>query len=204
MKRTHKDSLYLQRKFSLIALLLLFIQSCGLFDTREVEPPNTSRSTFIQPTSADIVLANLSYAIAEKNLDNYMRCFVDTNFSSKRFRYYPDAISQSSFPVFLNWNLTAERNYYSNLLSFTPQTASSNLFPDNVVVTTAIDSTIIDMDYIFVFDHSRANIAKQASGKLRFIMGVDTRGLWSIHTWYDFLNSKNDTTWSFIKASFVN
>lgn len=182
----------------------MLFNSCGLFETRSVEPPTVIRSTFIQPTSPDIVLTNLNYAVAEKNLDNYMRCLVDTNFSLRRYRFFPDAFSQSSFPVFNNWNLNNERAYFSNLISFTEPGSSSNLFPDNIIISTSIDSAILDMNYILVFNHNRQNVAKETKGKLRFVMGADSRGLWSIHSWYDFVVNNNDTTWSVLKANFVN
>lgn len=182
----------------------MLVTGCGLFDSRSVETPSDPRSTFIQPTSADIVLTNLIFAVAEKNPDNYLRCFVDSNFSSRRFKFFPDALSQSSYPVFLNWSLSNERSYFNNLVSFTNVTSASNLFPDNVTYTTSIDSTVLDMDYIFIFDHTRNNVARQSRGKLRFILGTDQRGLWSIHSWYDFIDAQNDTTWSVVKANFVN
>ncbi|HMQ70112.1 MAG TPA: hypothetical protein PKA90_13930 [Ignavibacteria bacterium] len=185
-------------------VILLFLHGCGLFDSREVEPPSESRSTFIQPTSPDLVLTNLIFSISEKNLDNYMRCFVDSNFSNKRFRYFPDALSQASYPVFQSWNLSSERVYYSNLISATDPNAASNLFADNYTINTAIDSAIMDMDYIFVFGHNRQNVAVEAKGKLRFVMATDTRGLWSIYDWYDFTDKNNDTTWSVVKANFIN
>lgn len=180
------------------------LYSCGLFDTRDVEPPTQTRSTFIQPTSPDIVLTNLIYSIAEKDLDNYMRCFVDSVYSVRRFRFIPDALSQSSYPVFLTWNLNSERIYFSNLISSTDPTSSSNLFPDNETINTAIDSAILDMDYILVFNHTSTNVAREVKGKLRFVMGSDSRSLWSIHTWYDFIDNNNDTTWSVLKANFYN
>lgn len=188
-------------------ILLLFLAcccGCGLFDTREVQPPSENRSTFTQPTSPDIVLANLNFAISERNLDNYLRCFVDSNFSTRRFRFFPDALSQSQYPIFLNWNLNNERIYYSNLIVFTNPGASSNLFLSNTTMNTGIDSAIIDSDYLLVYDHNKVNIAKVFKGKLRFILGVDNRSLWSIHNWYDFINDNNDTAWSVLKANFVN
>lgn len=205
MKTNRRDLLFFRGKSDyLILAALIFIAGCGLFDTRSVEPPSQPRSTFTQPTSPDIVLANLSFAIAEKNLDNYIRCLVDTNFSLRRFRYFPDALSQSNYPVFLNWSITNERNYYSNLLSFTNESASSNLFISNTSFNTGLDSAIIDAEYLLVFDHNKQNVAKVTKGTLRFIMGTDQRGLWSIHGWYDFLDVQNDTTWSVLKANFVN
>ncbi len=195
----------MQEKLNKILIIGIIVTcGCGLFDSRSVEPPSEPRSTFLQPTSPDIVITNLNFAIAEKNLDNYMRCFVDENFSTRIFRYFPDAVSLSSYPVFQNWSLTNERNYFSNLISFTNSTSSSNLFFSNVTFNTGIDSAIVDSDYILIFDHNKQNVAKIAKGKLRLIMGIDSRSLWSIHSWYDFINQGNDTTWSVIKANFVN
>lgn len=189
---------------NIIFIFLLIYSGCGLFETRSVEAPTDPRSTFTQPTSPDIVLSNLSFAIAEKNRDNYLRCLVDSSFSVRRFKYFPDALSQSSYPVFFNWNLTHERNYFSNLLSFTNESASSNLFLSNITFNSGIDSSVVDSDYILVFEHNKQNVAKVTKGKLRFIMGSDTRSLWSIHSWYDFRDNANDTTWSELKANFVN
>ncbi|MBK8380397.1 MAG: hypothetical protein WBQ38_16275 [Ignavibacteria bacterium] len=195
----------MQEKFNKILIIgIIVICGCGLFDSRSVEPPSEPRSTYLQPTSPDIVITNLNFAIAEKNLDNYLRCFTDSNFSQRRFRYFPDAISLSSYPVFQTWSLTNERNYYSNLISFTNTNSSSNLFLSNTTFNSGIDSAIVDSDYILIFDHNKQNVAKIAKGKLRFIMGVDSRSLWSVHGWYDFINQNNDTTWSVIKANFAN
>ncbi|MBK7446470.1 MAG: hypothetical protein IPN57_11035 [Ignavibacteria bacterium] len=195
----------MQEKLNKILIIgIIVICGCGLFDSRSVEPPSEPRSTYLQPTSPDIVITNLNFAIAEKNLDNYLRCFTDSNFSQRRFRYFPDAISLSSYPVFQTWSLTNERNYYSNLISFTNTNSSSNLFLSNTTFNSGIDSAIVDSDYILIFDHNKQNVAKIAKGKLRFIMGVDSRSLWSVHGWYDFINQNNDTTWSVIKANFAN
>ena len=195
----------MQEKLNKILIIgIIVICGCGLFDSRSVEPPSEPRSTYLQPTSPDIVITNLNFAIAEKNLDNYLRCFTDSNFSQRRFRYFPDAISLSSYPMFQTWSLTNERNYYSNLISFTNTNSSSNLFLSNTTFNSGIDSAIVDSDYILIFDHNKQNVAKISKGKLRFIMGVDSRSLWSVHGWYDFINQNNDTTWSVIKANFAN
>lgn len=195
----------MHRKVNFILLFLFILNTgCGLFGSRTVEPPSAPRSTYIQPTTPDLVLANLNFAITEKNLDNYMRCLSDPAFSNRIYRYFPDAISQVSYPVFLNWNLANERNYYSNLISFTDESATSNLFLSNTVINTGIDSAIVDSDYILVFNHNKQNVAKAVKGKLRFIMGIDSRSLWSVHNWYDFIDNDNDTTWSVLKANFAN
>lgn len=187
-----------------VVFVAVLFASCGLFDTRDVQTPNQPRSTFQQPTSPDIVLSNLNFAIAEKNVDNYMRCFVDSAFSARRFTFSPDAVSASSYPVFQGWNLNSERLYYNNLVTLTNESSSSNLFLSNVTFTSGIDSTVIDSDYILVFDHNRQSTARVTRGKLRFIMSPDSRSLWSIHSWLDFIESSSDTTWSYLKANFIN
>jgi hypothetical protein len=200
-----RDLLHLPGRLKLLAVVaLLCLNSCGLFDTRDVQAPSQPRSTFTQPTSPDIVISNLNFAIVEKNIDNYMRCFVDSAFSLRRFRYFPDAVSVASYPVFNGWSLNNERTYYNNLVTLTNENASSNLFLSNVSFSTGIDSTVVDSDYILVFDHNRQNIARVTKGKLRFIMSPDNRSLWSIHSWYDFIETSTDTTWSNLKANFVN
>lgn len=188
----------------ILPLVFLFVQSCELFQTRGVEPPSGRRSTFNQPISPDIVLDNLNFAIVEKNLDNYLKCLVDSNYSPRRFKFFPDALSQSQYPIFINWSLNNERVYYSNLASFTNEDASRNLFLTNTNMNIGIDSAIIDSEYLLVFEHNKQNVPKITKGKLRFIMGLDNRSLWSIHSWYDFVNNNNDTTWSVLKANFAN
>lgn len=194
----------LRKVNNILFFIFALYTGCGLFETRPVEPPSAPRSTFIQPTSPDIVVSNLSFAIAEKNLDNYLRCLADPDFSKRVYRYYPDAVSLSNYPVFLNWTLASERSYYNNLISFTNENATSSLFLSNTTVNTGIDSAIIDSDYILVFNHNKQNVSKLFKGKLRFILGIDSRSLWSIHSWFDFINENNDTTWSVLKANFVN
>lgn len=205
MKKNQNGLSFLHRRFKkLPVLILIFYCGCGLFESRTVEPPTEVRSTFTQPTSPDIVLSNLNFAITEKNLDNYMRCFVDSGFSNKRFSFIPDAVSQTAYPVFLNWTLNSERIYFSNLISFTNVSSPSNLFLSKINFNTGIDSAVIDSDYILVFNHDRQNIAKITKGRLRFVMSPDVRSLWSIHSWSDFIEENNDTTWSVLKANMFN
>jgi len=129
---------------------------------------------------------------------------VDSNFSTKRFKFIPDAVSQTAYPVFLNWNLSSERIYFSNLISSTEENSSTNLFLSNINFNTGIDSAVIDSDYILVFNHNRQNIAQVTKGRLRFVMSPDVRSLWSIHSWSDFINDNGDTTWSVLKANMFN
>lgn len=194
-------------RFSYITFLIIFVSflnSCGLFDTRDVEPPIDPRSNFIPPTSPELVLVNLQFAIAEKNIDNYMKCFVDSTFAGVSYRFFADAPTQIQFPILTGWNINNERIYYTNLVSATSIESSSNLFLSNFTMTQGIDSAIYDAEYLLAFNHNRNVIPKTSKGKLRFVLVPDSRSLWGIKTWNDFKIEESDTTWSYLKASFVN
>jgi hypothetical protein len=197
----------LKPKFSYIAFVIIFcsfLNSCGLFDTRDVEPPIDPRSNFIPPTSPNLVIVNMQFAIAEKNIDNYMKCFVDSMFAGVSYRFFADAPTQIQFPILTGWNINNERIYYTNLVSSTNSESSSNLFLSNYNLTETIDSAIYDAEYLLVFNHNRNVIPKTSKGKLRFVLVPDNRSLWGIKTWSDFKVEDTDTTWSYLKASFVN
>ncbi len=192
------------KKLKIFLLLFILISGCGIFDTRDVEPPTDPRSNFTPPTSPDIVIINLQFAVAEKNLINYMACFVDTNFSSRKFTYQADVNSQVQYPIFLFWNLSNEKAYYTNLLALTNAQSNSHLFLSNEMLNTSLDTAIYDADYLLRFEHQRTTVAQTLKGKLRFYMAADSRNLWSIHNWFDFKENADDTTWSVLKANFIN
>lgn len=192
------------KKIKILILLAVLFSGCGLFGLRDVETPTEPRSTFVPPTTPDLVLSNLSNAIIDKDINNYIQCIVDTSSTSKRFVYTADIASQIQYPVFQNWQTVNERNYFYNLLSLTSAQSTSLLFFSNVTTNTYSDSAIYDMEYLLRFDHQKTNVAKTLTGKLRFIMVVNSKNLWAISRWIDFKAADSDTTWSVLKANFSN
>ncbi len=180
------------------------LAGCDLFKLRDAENPVVSRSNFTPPTSPDIVIANLESAIAERNITNYLACFVDSTFSTKRFSYTADANSASQYPILRFWTLNNERYYFTNVISSTPNSGTSALFLTNLVMNNTSDTAIVDSDYLLRFDHTKQNVSKTLKGSFRFIMAADSRNLWSIHRWIDFQKIPTDTTWSTLKANFSN
>ncbi len=195
----------LKKSIKIFAVLFfIFVSGCGLFNLRDAENPVDPRSNFIPPTTPDIVITNFISAITERNLTNYLQCFVDSNFSTRRFSYSPDALSQQQYSIFRFWNLNNERYYYTSLISQTSSSATSYLFLSNVIVNPSSDTSVYDADYLLRFDHNLTNIPRTLKGKMRLVIGVDTRNLWSIHNWIDLANPAADTTWSYLKANFSN
>jgi len=192
----------LLKKFNILLILFLLIfQSCGL---RDDEDPVTARTTFIPPTTPDLVVFNLKSSIIEKDLNNFMKCLIDTAFNPRKYTYSADVVSQSQYPIFRFWTIGNEYSYYRNLLTVTnPQTYSDVIFTD-VTWNIVADTAIFDAKYELLFEHNKTGAPKRCLGALRFVMSVDTRNLWSVHNWSDFKNTSTDTTWSVLKANFAN
>lgn len=184
----------------LIAIAAL-LNSCAL---RDDEAPTISRNTFVPPTSPDLVMVNLQFSVIEKDVNNYMSCFVDSNYSTRSYSYVPDVISQIQYPIFQNWKLSNEKTYFTSLLSLMNESATSNVFFSNPVLNTLSDTAVYDADYLLRADHQKTNVAKTLKGKIRLILSADSRNLWSIHKWIDFQSMNSDTTWSVLKANFSN
>ena len=180
---------------------ILFFKGCGLFDTRDPENPETIRSTYTPPTTAEIVIDNLSFAIQEKNSDNYSKCI-----SAANYFYVPDAQSLATYKhIFLNWNAFSEKLYMDKLINETNTNASSVLFLDNKRFTPVTsDSTIFQADYIVVFQHNRLNLPKSAKGNITLSLVTDANDLYYIRKWEDFRQHDTDFTWSELKANFTN
>ena len=188
-------------KYFVIAIILMLMHGCGIFDTRSPQQPTNTRSTYVPPTSPSDVISNLTFSIEEKNTDNYIR-----NLSTSVYTYVPDSKSQSQyFQTFQNWNVNSERSYFNNILAQMDPNASSNLFL-SLLNTTLIssDSAVTTADYIVVFQHNRTNIPKSAVGNFRLIMKADQNNLFYITKWEDFRKNDTDFTWSELKANFSN
>jgi hypothetical protein len=193
----------LQKRFKYLFyffLITAFIQGCGIFDTRDPEPPETVRSTYTLPTTAGIVIENLEYAIAQKNSENYSKCI-----SQNSFQFVPDSRSYQNYElIFSQWNQMAEKKYLDNLISATTTTSSSVLFLDNKRLTQInSDSALFQANYIIVFQHNLQNIPKSARGNLTLNISTDNE-LFYIKKWEDFRQNDTDFTWSELKANFSN
>ncbi len=173
---------------------------CGLFDTREAQMPENTRSTFEPPLTADAVSRNLVNALIEKNSVNYIKCL------RQDLRYTPDSKSQQIYgEIFRNWNINSEKFYFDNLIAQTNINASSNLFLSNTVINPiTTDSSILTSDYIVVFQHNLTNIPKSALGKIILSLNADENNFYSISRWDDFRKNDTDFTWSELKANFSN
>jgi hypothetical protein len=185
-------------KIITILMCMFYLHGCGIFDTRTPEVPNNTRSTYVPPTSPEIVIDNLSFSVQEKNSENYLK-----NISGGQYIYVPDSKSQLNYnEIFINWSRQSEKHYIDNLISQTNATSTSVLFLDNKNFTLInSDSATFNADYIVVFQH-RLNFPKSAKGSMKLYLSTDENNLFNITRWEDYRQNDSDYTWSELKANF--
>lgn len=191
--------------FSFISLLLLITTAgCELFETRDPEPPSSGSSTFIPPTSVDLVLENLTNAIAEKNTENYLRCLVDTLSSDQRFEFIPTASAAGRYATtFVDWSLQSERAWFAAMKAFAEDDAPSNLVLNGAFSVITADSAVYEGGYDLTFRHGVSGVAETVRGTLQFILHTDRNSIWSISRWTD-IPLNDETSWSEWKGRFAN
>ena len=194
--------------FTIIGLILT-IASCGLFSPRDPESPDTGKSSYVPPTSPDIVITNFIASLKEKNTENYIACFtMKVTSDSKEFVFIPSNEASSLYPqVFDSWGIINERQYFVSMITkllneFSPDLQLSNSRFD--VITP--DSAIYISDYYLYVNHNITTYTNKAQGTLQFSLIHRSDGLWSINQWYDFKPAVDTLkiTWSVLKAQFIN
>lgn len=189
----------------MILLGALFVIACGNpFSTREPEPPEDNTSSFIPPTTAEIVFLNLQLAIGDKNVENYIRSFVDTTSSEKRFVFVPDqGVAARNPGVFVAWDIGDERRYFTRMLQAVPNDSTRGLNFRVSENRPGSNTATIVQSYELIVRHSQQenNIPVVVRGEARFLLERDGTGDWAIYSWEDFSNGV-DPTWSDLKVSF--
>ena len=168
----------------------IIIAGCNLLKTREVEPPYDRATTFLPPTSADIVLNNFRRSVIDYKIDNYMKCFVDT--SERNYVFVPS----SYYGIFYSWDLESERTYMLNLgkPSFTP--TLNFIYRDSIITG---DSVGYYVDYYLEYPHNINEVSKVRGGMWLYLQ-KNKQGFWSIYRWED-IRTETDSTWSYLKAN---
>jgi hypothetical protein len=178
-----------------LALPALGLAGCDIFQTRDPAPPSQTTSTFEPPVTPDAVLRNLQSAVAEDNVDNYMRCFVDTTF--RPYLFVPSQDVRANFGV---WTLDEERRYFRTMGLTTDGSPLLNLSIQNS--TFFADSTYT-ITYALFFPHRQAGVPTFVRGNMLLHLAIDPQGRWAIDRWDDNrLPAATDSTWSYLKFWF--
>lgn len=182
------------------------IVSCGVFDTREPENPVNAGSAFESPTTPSLVLRNLESALNTANAGDYRKCFSDTSKGLPDFSFVASAQGISAAPTkFAQWGAEQEESYIRNLFSELQGggVSSVRFSPQEVTDVPIADSLQFTAEYEVSFPHMRENAEREAKGTLYFTFRRSRQNEWYITTWQD-VAAANETSWSLIKARFVD
>lgn len=182
--------------------MVVFFACANPFTTREPQPPQKTVSNYIPPITPEMVFDNMRFAILERNAENYMRSFVDTTRSEKKFEFVPDqGVAAANPGVFQNWSLSEERLYITLLFQATPADSLHELRFDEPRVEEGATTATFTQNYQLIMLHTRQGegIPVLVKGQAKFWLEKNHTGDWAIYRWEDFTNGV-DATWSKLKA----
>ncbi len=185
--------------YFLILFLFVAAVSCDFLQTREAEPPNTTRDDFLPSTSPEILFSNLTNAFKNKVTENYLACFVSPAFTDKQFRFVPTASASVIYSVFQNWDLNSERDYFTSLINMLPEGTPIILSLNKLGYTQYADSAVYDFSYVINLNYENENLAPVYQGNLKFTIVLDSRQQWVISRWVDY-EKQNYPSWSELKG----
>jgi len=188
----------LRRSARLILGAAALCAGCGIFETRDPQPPNQSTSGVRPADVPNDVLYNFQLAFRNHDVESYIRCFTDTTASTRSFTFTPSAGNFQD--IFRLWTLDDERRYFQDL--GTPVGGTSVIsYSDSQWVNSSSAATEFTANYVFFYPHIRTDLPKTVTGYLHLYLALDNQRRWSIYRWDDF-RTTTDSTWSYLKAHF--
>ena len=181
-------------------ILLIILTGCDLFTNREPEKPDTARSNYLPATTHDILFSNLKNSLQEKVLENYMSSLIDPSFIDLPFIFIPSSEAVVKFPALVEWNLSAERQYFNNLINSTQQSTPIILDLQNEIKNATGDSAVYQYDYTLTLSSINENIPTIYKGNVKFYIFLDSRNQWAIGRWED-IKIGSDPSWSDLKGA---
>ncbi len=192
------------KKILFLTIILLPISACDLFTTRNAENPDQTRSNFQPPVEPAIVIENLKSSLSDKNVQNYIACFVDTIFADQTYNFSASSEAISLYQIFVQgWGLNEERRYFSSVTNRVPVDFPISLTLSNENYSSLSgDSLVYSATYSLNLPVSSSDpVPQNYAGNLQFNMLRDSRSEWVIYYWKD-TKSESLPSWSELKGSF--
>lgn len=188
--------------FQIIFITTIFLVSaCELFTTRDPEDPADRKSNFQSAFIPEIVIENLKNSFADKNVQNYLACFVDTSFSSRTFQFQPssEALSQYQF-LGSGWGLSDEQRYLNSVVASIPQDFPLILSFSDESFSRSGDTVVYSASYSINLPFIQPETSVY-QGNVQFNMTNDARSVWVIYFWQD-IKLPNIPSWSELKGKY--
>ena len=181
-------------------MLLISVVSCDIFETRDAEPPDRSRSNYQPAIFPKILIQNLIDSFADKDALNYQNTFV-TGLSNRVFTFVPSSTALSRFQnLWLTWNIDDEVLYFNNMKTSVPDdlpvSLSLSLSDESFIIFG--DSLKYNSEY-FISVPQRNSKTLIFQGNLELSM-INANTVWLVYFWKD--NAIEDNpSWSDLKGS---
>jgi len=177
--------------------MVSLLSSC--LKTREVEEPIVGSSDWISPSNYSILLDNLKTAITQKNVQNYLRCFIQDELV-----YIPSTpIYTGNEILWDNWGWQDENNWFSNVIQDLGIPTGNQLVLNEVDIQSfSGDSLRYIGNYDLVMNHRDTALTVRFRGQLEFLMKVNEFNEWEIGKWADYETS-SDSSLSRLKLNYV-
>jgi hypothetical protein len=187
-------------------IIIVLSNSCtNPFNVRNPEKPaeNSGSDFYEQPTTYETVLSNLRYAVIQKSLTNYKKCFIDAaNLNDYTYRFAPD--SRIDKELFDNWTLEDEFDYFEKMTADNDiKSINLNDFgldeEDFTPITNFRDSVQTDI-FNYELTISFSDTILRFTGQAKMKLMKNDNSLWSIYYWEDRADSDNSpNSWSSLK-----
>lgn len=184
------------RVIALILCLAFFGWAC--FETRPVEPPSSSSSDWVSPTDYNILLDNLKRAMAEGNVQNYLRCFDQDVFLFEA----ASSLFNNNESVWQNWSLLDEQAYLENMLADLGVSGNSLSILEADLQDVSADSLRYVGEYSLRINHEDSTLTTLFKGQLQFLIRLNSFNEWEIEKWAD-IETHPDSSWSLLKLRFI-
>ena len=194
----------------LIAIAFLLSTFCtNPFSTRDPEEPDeSSTSTVFNPAiDPEIVLINFSRAMEQKNIEEYMKCFINPDMDAPHtFVYEPEQYFKND--IVDTWTLDPEPNYFNQLTKSTQKDYPFiNLsFKDSLsltpIITTSIDDSVESNSIEYELEVITSDSSSTYRGITRFKLFHSTSPPehWHIYYWQDNAIDENyKSSWTYLK-----
>ena len=159
---------------------------CDILTTRDAEPPDDTRSSYMDAFERKTVIQNLINAFADKNTDDYLKSFPEINFTNKLFQFVPSSTALTRYTIWNDWNLSSEFQSFNNMKTFVPDE-----FPINLSLSSSDNSFSVFGDSLKYSSEYFISVPQingdqlNFQGNVEFSMLRDSRSIWVIYFWKD-------------------
>ncbi|GIK60548.1 MAG: hypothetical protein JETCAE03_18340 [Ignavibacteriaceae bacterium] len=178
---------------------MITVSGCELFQVREPEDPDETKSSFRVPVEPADVIQNLINSFKDKNSNDYKK-----NLSSglplvnRDFFFVPSGNVSSIFPI--DWHVDDEFQYFNNLVTKSPESVPITLSFTGEIYDVRADSALYTAQYSISVPVLNSD-PKIYQGSLKFTMTRDINSAWIIYFWEDIAN-QGFKSWSDLKIEF--